>query len=736
MRPTFCAVALLYLLAGVPALAAAPEHLADGRLREWRGQPGMIAGKTRLSRGELIYTDYLYDDYGPDLDGLPGYPQFRDQLAPKAGDYAYPEAADRYGYNAADLRELRVAADRRTLHLLIALQTMKARDAAIATVAIDADGDPATGAERWPDGVGLERGGAEFFVTTWGRGARLTDATGKTRRLRRGTNLKANAIEVAVPRRLLGRVSPKATIRAVVGLASGGGGYAEQSSGAAAAFDAAFQEQEEWGLLSHWGEAVQARALAAGDLGALAHRLELRALVRRRSRPFRVGAGFYNRIFRSSRSYGEGIELKREHEDSGVQTAGWEDPMFLGRYQPYGLYLPRGWSPRRRAPLTLAGHSLDVNHNEYKAVPPNGNYLRQIGDERGSIVITPLARGMDTWYLTTGLWDVLEAWRDVRRHYRVDRERTALTGYSMGGYMTYRMGLLMPDRFSRASVYVGPPAYYMWPYPAPLLTTDEWRVAANTNAIVENALNLPFEIVHGNADELVPITGVVHQADTFAAAGNAYRFYHHQADDHLAFIAVVDEWGRTRDWLGTEPRERFPIQVRYRRFPAMDLKEYGLAFDGAYWVDRMEVRGDDPTASGAVDATTFARGGTRRVATAEAPTVATSGGASPALVSGQRLDEGEPIERRNGFEAALTNLSAVTFRTKAMGLDPARTVRATLTGDGTTRVTLTGRWPASLTAMLDGRAIPIARARRRISVELDLSGGTPQALELNPGGSR
>jgi hypothetical protein len=36
------------------------------------------------------------------------------------------------------------------------------------------------------------------------------------------------------------------------------------------------------------------------------------------------------------------------------------------------------------------GHSLDVNHNEYKVVSPN--LYTQLGDQRGSIVITPLAR--------------------------------------------------------------------------------------------------------------------------------------------------------------------------------------------------------------------------------------------------------------------------------------------------------------------------------------------------------
>ena len=38
--------------------------------------------------------------------------------------------------------------------------------------------------------------------------------------------------------------------------------------------------------------------------------------------------------------------------------------------------------------------------------------------------------------------------------------------------MTYRMGLLMPDRFAAAAAYVGPPAYQLWAPPAPPQPTE------------------------------------------------------------------------------------------------------------------------------------------------------------------------------------------------------------------------------------------------------------------------
>ena len=229
-----------------------------------------------------------------------------------------------------------------------------------------------------------------------------------------------------------------------------------------------------------------------------------------------------------------------------------------------------------------------MNHNEYQAVSPN--LFNQLGDERSSIVITPLARGMDTWYIDSGFKDVLEAWDDLRAHYSVDDERTSIGGYSMGGYMTYRMGLLMPDRFAAANPYVGPPAYQMWVPPRPPQPPSDYDVAGQTNNIVVNGLNLPFEINNGGVDELVPAVGPIQQAQSFRDAGNPHLFYFYPESDHFALI-LADEWGHTRDFLDQHPvRNLSPDEVRYKRYPSMDLPQHGLRFDGAYWVDGMTVR--------------------------------------------------------------------------------------------------------------------------------------------------
>jgi predicted esterase len=700
-RATIVAV-MLSALSGAPAMAAKP-HRADGRLGDWRGTPTNIAGQSITSRGEFIYTDWLYDDHGPNLDGKQGQTAYRAALAPVLGDYTYGDDS-RYALDGADLREVRVAADRRGLHFLIGLETMKDPDAAVVEIAIDG-GRADVG--RWPDRAGLVSKGAERFITTWGNYARFSGPDGKRRWLRSRVNLAQNAIEVDAPFKSIGKLRRRPKLWIAAGI-NNSGRFHEIESGKTAAFNVGFRKETYPRFGSAWNEQEQSAVLATGDVTRFAARIDLRRLQRHKSdrrRP--LAPGFYNRIFKSRRDYGEGVKAKQI--DPGRLTLGGSpDPEFLSPWQPYALYIPRGWDASKAVPLTLDGHSLDCNMNQYSNDAPN--QLKQVGDERGSIIFTPLARGSDTWYLDSGLVDVLEAWGDLRRHYKIDAERTAITGYSMGGYMTYRLGLLMPDRFSRASVYVGPPAYQYWPYPGPITPADpRWTVPGNTNQITDNAYDLPYEIVHGNADELVPVNGVQHQADTFQSSGDAYRFFRHSADDHLSFI-LGDEWARTRDWLGTFPRDKNPTTVVYKRYPSMDLPRDGLTFDHAYWTSGIKVR--DAAAqdsSGEIRATTFGLGGNRKRPELQVPQPV-AGPTTPGVLTEQKQVPGDAIQRSNGFEAALTNLSALDFDVARMGLDPKQPLSLHVVSDGEAKITLLGNFGVVSAgtlpvAVTEGRAV-------------------------------
>ncbi|MEA2349934.1 MAG: hypothetical protein QOG86_875 [Thermoleophilaceae bacterium] len=697
--------ALAALSAGLPASVAGAKskphgHRADGKLGDWRGKPTMISGRTTTSRGEFIYTDWLYDDYGPDLDGNVNQTPFRAALAPTRGDYRYPANAKRYGYNAADLREVRVAVDGKKLHLLIALETMLKPDAAVVQVALDSDKSDSTSAKNgtWPDGAGITTKGPEHFITTAGNSARLT-GPGGTRTVKSVANLKANAIEVDVPLKALGKLAKRPRIWVVTGLNDGHGKFAAQQSGATAVFNAGFRHFEPYPVPGAdparvvgggWSERRQSEALAAGDVSKFDGSFNVKRLRRLDSnKPKALPPGRYVRIFKSKKDYGEGIDLKGGNNGGTANVGGNPDPEFKSKYQPYALYIPKGYNAKKRNVFTLNGHSLDCSYEEYYATAPQQQI--QLGDQRKSIIVTPLSRGADTWFIDAGLIDTIEAWRDARRHYKIDNERTFITGYSMGGYMTYRLGLLMPDRWAKASVYVGPPAYQLWPYPLPPQPSGDPFVAiGNTNNIVENAHNLPYEINHGNADELVPVEGVQHQADTFQAAGNDYVFYRHSGNDHFSFI-LNDEWSHTRDFLGTKPRDKNPVEVIYKRYPAVDLPKDGLRFDHAYWVSGIHVRGSqkDPANSGRVDLVTHGLGGHLAKTEALTPEPVT-GPVTPGTKTGQRQVPGAAIAKANALDVTLKNVSGLAVDLRRNGLSLKRSLKIHIDTDGTTDLILRG----------------------------------------------
>ncbi|MGI8512869.1 MAG: hypothetical protein ACR2NH_09620 [Solirubrobacteraceae bacterium] len=735
--------ALLALLTLIAPVAEAernrarpvPAYRADGRLAEWRGTPTNLAGRSQLSRGELIYTDFLYDDYGADNNGTPDSPDFSGSMSVTAGDYRYPPDAPRYGYNAADLREIRFAADARALHLFVALQTIQAPDAAAVTIAIDTDGNPATGAATAPDGAGTRFPGADRFVHLHGTGGRVTDAAGAVTPIAQAVNLGENVIEADVPLAALGTVAPGARWWAVAGLAGPGGGFIAQKAGETAAFDAAMPGDDDWPrLIDHWGDHRQAVTLAGGDLGAFAQPLDVAALQARQSRGFRLVPGFYNAIFRSGQDLGEGIDLKQDSPPESGGLAGYARPAYRSRFQPYALSVPPAYfRANTRVPLLIYGHPQGFGHNLYRTVSPTS--LLQMGEQRGSLVITPLARGTDSWYLDSSLLDVVEAWNDARRRFHPDPDRTSLGGYSMGGYLSYRLGLLMPDAFARVSMYVGPPKYFHWTYPNPHESTDEWRVPGDTNLIVDNGQNLPFQMTYSNLDELVPVTGALKQLDDFRAAGNPYQAFLHQADEHFSHVLADSIGRRTAAWLEDARLDRAPTEVRFKRYPSMDLPRQRLVFDHAYWVRDIAVRSArTATDFGEVWATNLARGGFRRRPVADATGVsAGESGLSPAAVSGQHIEPGAPLARANGFELRLQNIGALRLRTALMGLDRTAPVTASLRGDGLTTLRLDGPWANATTATLDGGPVQLQRARDgSIALVLSLTAGREHALRIRP----
>lgn len=365
-------------------------------------------------------------------------------------------------------------------------------------------------------------------------------------------------------------------------------------------FDLAYTPGE--GMLSYWRDVQQANDLASGDLPDDRLPVDFSLLSCRRDCPAAAlqSEGLFTRVFRSGQDLGEGIA----EQIRWGQHESFDWFVYRSRYQPYAVYVP----PEPSGALVLLLHYLGGNHMSYAISSWPG--LRGWADPLGAIVAMPLGRGEAGWYEGEAERDVFEVWRDVATHHPVDPERVYLAGMSMGGFGAWRLGLLYPDRFARAIVWSGPVTpYSVWPYPAPVtwpqsnppMCEREAEGCGYTLAdLFPNGHNLPYLVIHGGADELVPATGPEAWLDAFRSAGGQYRYVlyptrRHETTFPGATVQPVLEW-----LAGSPSRDGDPVHVGYRVVRDLFDPAHGLSYDGAYWVDGMQLAGEADV--GSIDA--------------------------------------------------------------------------------------------------------------------------------------
>jgi hypothetical protein len=679
---------------------AAKSSLLENKGR-WDAEPIMVSGAEAYRKGEFLYQDYLYEGFGANTtnqlmaspETAPPTPIF----GPMTGDVVYPTDAARYGYNAADLVELRVDADNHSVAYRFTLNTLLVPDSTAVAVGIDTDGgDEET---DWGHGLGsLGPLDLEHILYTDGVSAIVDDVPVDVE-----ADTDTNQIEVVVPTEVLDPAGATWTHYAVTGIADGAGGFtpladeptATEPGGAHGTdappvFNVAFRyeaDNDEPAYRSinpaslgtraagagHWRDHGQALALEARDISAFAAQVDFGAMDDKAEASNVPPGGYMNRIYVSSLDLGEGV--------------GGERPWLLGDLQPYSVYIPTTYEEGTPAPLTLILHSLSCTYNQFLVHAPN--IYQDLAEERGSIALTTMGRGEDGWYLAEAELDLFEAWADVARNYALDPDRVAVNGYSMGGYGTFRMATLWPDLFGKAFPVVGPQAEGI-----KVLAQDDDGDATNTFHVLDNLRNIPLMIWNGAADELVPVAGTVTHADRLAELG--YRFVQDIFTADHFLLSEVDDWSRGAEFLGDSEVNRDPAHVTFRVMPAADYPELGLVHDHAYWVWDVDIRDEeagDP-ATGLVDAESLAFG------EGEPSTEDVRGGGVsplPHVERGVAWSEIPAAEATNALDLALTNIASATLGLTRARIDPDETVTITVANDGPAELGLVAPWPDGVT---------------------------------------
>ncbi|MFN2462962.1 MAG: hypothetical protein ABR573_03540 [Candidatus Dormibacteria bacterium] len=583
----------------------------------WEAPPILISGSSAYRQGEYLYQDFLYDDHGADgTTRDPSDPRSSGDLfsAPN-GTYTYPTGPGYQG-DAADLVEFRVKPLPNETAFRVSLNTLLDPSLAAFTIAIAAPGTTNTAA-AYPHGA-QSTGPADLFVTVHSTYADLVAAGATSATPLPGAvaiDMTRRQLEVRVPHTLWNPGGQ--TVRLSIGAGvwdkttpdSFAGKYLIPGNSATATapggigllgapsafFNVGFRHGEPGGQgltdpqgNNHrwWRDENQGQSLKTGDMSTFHDDVDFTKLAAgtsddMNSLPQGVPlSGPMDRILSSHFETEQGTDYST--------LCGGNDGCkgeLRGRLQPYAIYVPTEAPPATGYGMTLLLHSLSANYNQFLG----SNNMSQFG-ERGtsrSIVVTPSGRGPDGWYVEYAAADTFEVWTDAASRYPIDPAFTAIAGYSMGGYGTFRLGALYPDLFYKAQPTVGPPGLGIW---IPPTDPTGGGAASLTFPMIPNFRNVPIKMWAMHTDELVPFAGTEYQAHQgFDADGLRYEFWGFSPGDHLT-LALNDQFQPAADWLGQGVVDRNPAHVTYIANPKMAFPALGLEADHAYWVSGITLK--------------------------------------------------------------------------------------------------------------------------------------------------
>jgi len=199
--------------------------------------------------------------------------------------------------------------------------------------------------------------------------------------------------------------------------------------------------------------------------------------------------------------------------------------------QPFTLYVPPNYDPKRRWPFIVRLHGLGGWCGQPRNPEKPLSFLEARVDGRGA----------PNWYQNLAENDVLEVIAHVRRYYNVDPARIYISGGSMGGFGTWRMATHHPDLFAAAAPYCG------WPADAP----------------IENLMNVPLWALHDREDWVVPVDHSRWGVRLLQEWGYSARITESKGFGHNAYGGARDAGLDVDGWILGHRKSAAPRSIIY-----------------------------------------------------------------------------------------------------------------------------------------------------------------------------
>lgn len=178
-----------------------------------------------------------------------------------------------------------------------------------------------------------------------------------------------------------------------------------------------------------------------------------------------------------------------------------------------------------------------------------------------------LAKNIPHWWSYREGGFVFAALALLKRRYAIDENRVILSGYSMGGFGTWNIGLRYPDRFAA-----------IVPMAGGLSRLEYFRKSdERLRPLVRNAHSLPVCFVHGNADMTVPVLFDRRTRDQLKELGYDFEYREVPKGGHMLDVREGKEiMNAVEAWMKPKKRNAHPRAVKH-----YFVGDYGPQ---AYWV--------------------------------------------------------------------------------------------------------------------------------------------------------
>ena len=277
-----------------------------------------------------------------------------------------------------------------------------------------------------------------------------------------------------------------------------------------------------------------------------------------------------------------------------------------------------------------------------------------------------LGRGPSGFYINEAQLDFWEVWHVVASSYRLDPNRTILSGYSMGGIGSDAIAEAHPDLFARTVGLAG--------------------ARRATARISRTSGGFPPTWPEARPTNSSPSPTRWPWPTDSTRLGYRYRWLLYPAEDHIA-LELQDGFSDAATYMGDATRVTRPGHIDFRWSPASDSPALGFGTTGAYWLRHLAARSASTDA--VIDAFSAAQPDPA-VTDQRSRNVLVPGDPSPAIATTLSWTLGSRPAGRPELSLSLANVSAASVLLGDAGLSPGQPYQLGVTTDGPVTLTLVG----------------------------------------------